>query len=231
MVTGIGVATGFGFGKASLIEGLFSGRSLFAPLTRPGREPPWGGPPSLGSNFLKCPRFFHGALPARRGFRAAVAAAVVQEAWTEAGLARVDPARIGLVIGGTNLQNRELLNAAREASVRNGFVSPHLGYSFFDTDLAGLCSEMFGIRGCTWSVGGGAASGAVAVIQAAEAVARGRLDACIAVGALQDLSYLELQALSVMGAAAPRDAATAGCRPFDQQTCRGSYSARALPLS
>jgi malonyl-[acp] decarboxylase len=217
VVTGIGVATGFGFGKPSLIDGLFGERMVFAPLARPGRQPPWGGAPFVGVELLDPPEVLSRRVARTTGVSGRATAAVVQEAWTEAGLERVDPTRIGLVIGGSNLQNRELFNAARDATLREGLVSPHLGYSFFDTDLAGLCAEMLGIRGRTWSVGGGAAAGAVAVIQAAEAVANGRLDACIAVGALQDLSFLELQALSVMGALAPRDAAAGGCRPFDRR--------------
>jgi malonyl-ACP decarboxylase len=214
-VTGIGVATGFGYGKHSLFEGLFSGRDLFAPLERPGRQSPSGDSVFIGIEMPEPPEILSKRVARTAGLSARVALAVVQEAWTEAGLEKVDPVRIGLVLGGSNLQNRELLLAQRDMEGR-GFVSPHLGYAFFDTDIAALCAATFGIRGVTYSVGGASASGAVAVIHAAEMVARGIVDACIAVGALQDLSYLELEALKVMGALGPRDPGRLACRPFDR---------------
>jgi malonyl-ACP decarboxylase len=214
-VTGIGVATGFGYGKHSLLEGLFSGRDLFAPLARPGRQPPSGDSVFIGIEMPEPPEFLPKRVARTAGLSARVAVAVVQEAWTEAGLDKLDPSRIGLVLGGSNLQNREFLLAQGDLE-RKGFVSPHLGYAFFDTDIAALCAATFGIRGVTYSVGGASASGAVAVIHAAEMVARGTVDACIAVGALQDLSVLELEALKVMGALGPRDPGSRACRPFDR---------------
>ena len=214
-MTGIGVATGFGYGKENFLEGLFSGRDLFAPLVRPGRQSPSGDSGFIGIELPEPPEILPKRVARTAGFSARVAVAVVQEAWTEASLDKLDPSRIGLVLGGSNLQNRELLLGQQDLE-RRGFVSPHLGYAFFDTDIAALCAATFGIRGVTYSVGGASASGAVAVIHAAEMVARGHVDACIAVGALQDLSFLELEALKVMGALGPREPGTLACRPFDR---------------
>jgi malonyl-ACP decarboxylase len=214
-VTGIGVATGFGYGKETLLDGIFSGRDLFAPLARSGRQLASGERPFIGIEMPDPPEILSKRIARTAGLSARVAVAVVQEAWSEAGLETLDPSRIGLVLGGSNLQNRELLLAQRDMDGK-GFVSPHLGYSFFDTDIAALCAATFGIRGVTYSVGGASASGAVAVIHAAELVARGQVDACIAVGALQDLSAFELEALKVMGALGPREDGVVSCRPFDR---------------
>lgn len=211
-VTGIGIATGFGYGKDSLVEGLFSGRNLFGPLLRAGRQPTHGDARFIGVEAPGPPEILTRRVARTAGFSARVAVAVVAEAWDEAGLDELDPARIGLVLGGSNLQSRELMLAQRDADERRRRVSPHIGYAFFDTDLAALCAERFGIKGQTYSVGGASASGAVAVIQAAELVASGRLEACVAVGALQDLSAFELEALSLMGALSAGDR----CRPFDR---------------
>ena len=87
-----------------------------------------------------------------------------------------------------------------------------------DSDLTALCTEVFGIRGFAWTVGAASASGQVAVLQAIDAVACGRVDACIALGALMDLSCWELQALRNLGAmGSERHVATPqhACRPFD----------------
>lgn len=211
-VTGIGVATGFGYGKDCFVEGLFSGRNLFGPLMRAGRQPAHGEARFIGIEVPESPELLTRRIARTAGLSARVAVAVVAEAWAEAGLDAVDPTRIGLVLGGSNLQSRELMLAQRDAAERQRLVSPHLGYAFLDTDLAALCAERFGIRGRTFSIGAASASGAVAVIQAAELVASGHLDACIAVGALQDLSAFELEALSLMGALSAGDR----CRPFDR---------------
>jgi malonyl-ACP decarboxylase len=215
-VTGIGVATGFGYGKDSLVEGLFGNRNLFAPLARAGRQPPYGNEKFIGAELPEAPEVLSKRVARTTGLGGRVIAAVVQEAWTEAKLETLDPRRIGLVIGGSNLQSRELLLVQQDALARQGVVSPHLGYTFFDTDLCGLAAETFGIRGLTYTVGGASASGAIAIIHAAEMVSAGHVDACIAVGALQDLSYMELQALQVMGALGTRDPAQPVCRPFDR---------------
>jgi len=211
-VAGIGVATGFGYGKGCFVEGLFSGRNLFGPLMRAGRQLSYGDARFSGIEMPEPPELLTRRIARTAGLSARVAVAVVAEAWAEGGLDTVDPTRIGLVLGGSNLQSRELMLAHRDAAERQRLVSPHLGYAFFDTDLAALCAERFGIRGQAYSVGGASASGAVAVIQAAELVASSRLEACIAVGALQDLGAFELEALSLMGALSAGDC----CRPFDR---------------
>jgi malonyl-ACP decarboxylase len=75
-----------------------------------------------------------------------------------------------------------------------------------------LCNAHFQIRGFAYALGGASASGTLAVLHAAEAVRSGRVDACIALGALQDLSCFELQALDALGVLSPGMA----CRPFDR---------------
>lgn len=216
VVTGLGVATGFGYGKDSLVEGLFSSRNLFGPLKRPGRQPPYADGIFIGAEMPDPPDVLSKRVARTTGLAGRVAVAVVQEAWAEARLGELDGTRIGLVVGGSNLQSRELLLAQEDARGRQGIVSPHLGYSFFDSDLCGLIAETFGIRGVTYTVGGASASGAIAVMHAASLVSSGEVDACIAVGALQDLSYFELQAFQVMGALGARDPAVPFCRPFDR---------------
>jgi malonyl-ACP decarboxylase len=89
-----------------------------------------------------------------------------------------------------------------------------------DSDACGLMTELFGIRGLAYTVGGASASGQVAVLQAMQAVATGQVDACIAIGALMDLSFWELQAFRSIGAmGSERHAANpaSACRPFDAE--------------
>ncbi|WP_029002376.1 beta-ketoacyl synthase N-terminal-like domain-containing protein [Azorhizobium doebereinerae] len=221
VVTGIGVASGFGYGKQVLRTGLHAGADVFGVLARPGRQPAGAATPFIGVEMPDPPDVLPKRIARTAGLSGRVAVAVLGEAWTEAGLADVDPARIGLVVGGSNLQNREAVLALTAHGEGRAILSPHLGYSFFDTDICGLCCAAFPIRGFSLTVGGASASGAVAVLQAAEAVRSGRVDACIALGALQDLSHVDLAALQALGALGPRHAQAeaapgAACRPFDR---------------
>jgi len=93
-----------------------------------------------------------------------------------------------------------------------------------DTDVCGICTEQFGIRGSAYTVGGASASGHLAILQAIQAIRTGQLDVCIAVGALMDLSYWECQGLRVLGAMGSdrfADDPARACRPFDR--CRDGF--------
>jgi malonyl-ACP decarboxylase len=219
IVTGIGVATAFGFGKDALRLGLYAPRNVFGEMRRPGRQCPGGCPTFLGAEMPDPPALLPPRVARTASLTGRIAVAVIDEAWREAGLGDVDPESIGLVIGGSNLQARDLLLTQQAAAGRLRFLSPHYGYGFLDTDICGLCASAFPIRGFSHTVGGGSASGLLAVLHAAEAVRSGRVHACIAVGALQDLSYYECQGLRALGAmGSDRFAATPerACRPFDR---------------
>ena len=178
---------------------LTEGRHAFRVMQRPGRQ---HNTAFLGAEItdLEFPREleFRGVRTA--SFSARVALLTVWEAWTDARLQEVDPYRIGLVIGGTNLQQRELLHVYSTYGSQSEFISPVYGFNFMDTDLCGVCSHRFGIRGVAYTLGAASASGQLAVLAAAELVRSGQVDVCIAVGALMDLSYLEFQGLRSLGA-------------------------------
>lgn len=219
VITGIGAVTPIGQGKQQLSEGLFAGIQNFGVMRRPGRQ-------SAGSAFIGAelgplhipPQVSTGSLrTASLATQAALAA--VAEAWDEARLDDVPPDRVGLIVGGSNFQQRELALLHDAYRDRPAFVRPTYAQTFMDTDLCGLCSEAFGIRGLAHSVGGASASGQLAVIHAVMAVLSGQIDACVAVGALMDLSYWECHAfrsLGAMGSTAYADAPSLACRPFDR---------------
>ena len=212
MVAGIGVATAFGYGKEALLEGMWSPRAVFDALRRAGRQIEGRERLFRGAELADPPMLLAPRVARVSSLGERVAVAVVDEAWREAGLDRVAPERIGLVVGGSNLNAREQMLNQQSYAGRMSYLLPSHGYTCFDTDLCGLCASHFPIRGFTYTVGGASASGVLAVLQAAEAVRSGRVEACIALGALQDVSCYELQALSALGVLSPGLA----CRPFDQ---------------
>ena len=211
VVTGIGVASGLGHGKDAFRAGLFEGRRVFAPLVRPGRQRGDDSPPFFGVEMPDPPSILPPRVERTAGLSGRAAVAVLDEAWREAGLDRVAPERIGLIVGGTNLMAREQFLSLRDYAARLDFLPPRHGHVFLDTDICGLCASQFPIRGFAHTIGAASASGAAAIVAAVEAVRSGRVDACIALGALQDVSALDLQGFRALGALG----AGPVCRPMD----------------
>lgn len=218
LITGIGVTSAIGQGKTAFTSALMQGQHAFGVMRRPGRQketfflgaeiPSLSYPDGLSKRLLRT-----------ASLSGQVAMVTLNEAWEEANLDAVDPGRIGLVIGGSNFQQRELMLTYESYKDRSHFIRPTYGFSFMDSDLCGLCSEQFGIKGFLYTLGSASASGQMAIIQAIQALQAGQADACIAMGALMDLSYLECQGLRSLGAMGTdryaKEPAMA-CRPFDK---------------
>lgn len=232
VVSGIGVVSAIGQGQAAFTAALLDGRHRFGEMQRPGRQRPdkhdairanaKPGDLFIGAELdaIVLPDTIVSSLLRTASLSGKAALAALDEAWRDARLADVDPVRIGLVIGGSNFQQRELALIHDAYRSRVSFVRPSYALSFMDSDVCGLCTEAFGIRGFACTVGGASASGQVAVLEAIEAVRGGRVDVCIAIGALMDLSYWECQAFRSLGAmGTDRHAGQPGraCRPFDSE--------------
>lgn len=231
-ISGVGVTTPVGQGREAVTAALLAGAQRFDVMRRPGRQWPLApqSPPRsdtdpastrfLGAEIgeLTLPPSVPASLLRTASLSSRIAVATLHEAWHDAGLDGVDPQRIGLIVGGSNFQQRELVLAQAAAATRFQFLRPTYAMSFMDSDLCGICSEAFGIGGRASTVGGASASGQLAVIHAVEAVQSGQVDVCIALGAMMDLSCYEIQALRSLGAmGSDRYAGTPALayRPFD----------------
>lgn len=226
VASGLGIVTAIGQGADAVTAALLSGQHAFGHMQRPGRQlPSREGQTSTPARFigaeipaLRLPDGLPSAMLRTASLSGQAALAVLHEAWTDAALDGVDPARIGLVVGGSNLQQRELVAMQDAYRGRECFLKPSYGLGFMDSDLCGLCTEVFPIRGFAHTLGGASASGQAAVIHALEAVRSGRVDVCIAIGGLMDLSYWEcqgLRSLGAMGSDRYADDPASACRPFD----------------
>lgn len=218
VVTGIGVISAIGQGKAAFTTALLEAKAAFDVMQRPGRQ---RGSAYIGAEIREM-AFSAGV--AKQTLRAAslsgrAALIVLEEAWTEARLSEVDPRRIGLIVGGSNIQQRELVQIQEDYREHSAFLRPSYALSFMDSDLCGFCTAQFGIRGLAYTVGGASASGQLAIIQAAQAVLTNQVDICVALGALMDLSHWEcrgLRALGAMGSDRYANEPALACRPFDR---------------
>jgi len=214
----MGVLSAIGQGKTPFANALLAGVSAFGVMQRPGRqyESSYLGaeiesmtfPPSISRQTLRA-----------ASLSAQAALVVLDEAWSEARLSELHPSRVGLIVGGSNVQQRELVQIQESYRHQPDFLRPTYALSFMDSDLCGFCTAQFGIRGPAFTVGGASASGQLAIAQAAQAVVSGQLDACIALGALMDLSHWEcrgFRALGAMGSDRFADEPELACRPFDR---------------
>lgn len=218
LITGVGITAAVGQGKTAFTSALMQGKHAFGVMQRTGRQK---GTSFLGAEIssLSYSERLSKRLLRTASFSGQVAVITLLEAWVDAKLDAVPPSRIGLVIGGSNLQVRELMRTYEAYKERSHFVPPTYGFSFMDSDLCGLCTEQFGIQGFAYTLGGASASGQMAIIQAMHAIQTGQVDVCIAMGALTDLSYLEFQALRSLGAMGTdryADEPAMACRPFDK---------------
>ncbi len=231
VITGLGVTSSIGQGKSDFIAALLQGQHKFSVMQRPGRQSSQSlneaGELSeqptefLGAEIaaLSIPESISKSLLRTASLSGQVALTTLHEAWNEAQLSDVDPERIGLIIGGSNFQQRELVQTHQAYQNRIQFLRPTYAMSFMDSDLCGLCTEVFGIKGFAYTLGGASASGQVAIVQAIEAVQSGQVDVCIAMGALMDLSHWECQgfrSLGAMGSDRYAKEPALACRPFDR---------------
>jgi malonyl-ACP decarboxylase len=157
------------------------------------------------------------AMTARAPLPIQVAAVVGLQAWRGARLdvCPLPPDRLGVVVGGTNLTDRY----AEQARFRYERNPVYLPASFalhgLDTDHVGTLSEILGVGGEGFTVGGASASGNLAIIHAARLVAAGVVDACLAVGALADLAGMQRRGYINVGAMAGYADGVMPGPPFD----------------
>jgi malonyl-ACP decarboxylase len=218
-ITGIGIITPIGCGQSAVQRALLAGDSAFGVMQRSGRQK--GSSAFLGAEIANFEEsdFVSRKVPRSASWTSQVTVATVSEAWTDAQLGDLDPERIGLIVGGSNLQQREIVATHDAFADRFEYLRPMYAQMFMDTDICAICTEQFGIRGIACTVGGASASGHLAIVQAIQAVSSKQVDVCIAVGALMDISYWECQGFRALGAmGSDRFAKEPGyaCRPFDR---------------
>ncbi len=151
-----------------------------------------------------------------------LAALTAMEGWVNANLHEmpVQGDKIGLVVAGSNLNQYMAFSQYTKYMEAPEYVSPSYALQFMDTDLVGNLSELFGIRGEGFTVGGASASGNVAVIKAYQLLMCSDLDVCMVVAPITELSNVELMAfnnLGVLGGKAFGKNAQEACRPFDEK--------------
>jgi 3-oxoacyl-(acyl-carrier-protein) synthase len=148
-----------------------------------------------------------------------VAGAALQ-AWTDAGCLRGVPAeRTGHVLAGHNLNAGYMIeNALVFHQDEPDYIEPLFGLLCLDTDVLSVISELLGLRGPSFTVGGACASGNLAVLAALDLLRAGRADAVVVSGAPIELEPVCLHGWSIMQAISSetyQDEPHRASRPFD----------------
>lgn len=146
------------------------------------------------------------------------AALAALEAWNQSGLEEnVEEERVGLIVSGSNLNQHLQYDLTRNFFENPEYIAPRYALNYMDTDFVGTLSEIFGIKGESFTIGGASASGNTALIKAMQQIQMGITDICMVVGGPAYLSQMELQAYVNIGAMDGKeyDAVEEACRPFD----------------
>jgi 3-oxoacyl-(acyl-carrier-protein) synthase len=233
VITGMGVISVVGDSTESFFHALVSGRSGITRWKRPRddrHDSRIGGDLSdfdLAAHLERRSGCYSAALAKRclSLMRAAprvprfVAAAALQ-AWHDAGLPEgIEPRRVGHVLGGHNLNAgyfaENVLTFHRDEP---DYIEPLFGLLALDTDVLSATSELLGLEGPTFTVGGACASGNLALLAAVDAVRAGRADAMLVTGAPIELEPVALHSWAMLDAISTRsfnDEPARASRPFD----------------
>ena len=226
-VTGIGVTTSAGRGRAAFAQALRLGTSGI--VRREGAKPEVGGYLSdvsfeeelarlnLPSTWAAKARGLGRRAP--RSVQCSII--VVLEALAHARLLEgfpCGPERAAVIVAGQNIGGAYQFAMFDKFKREPNFLPPSYALHFLDTDHVGTVSELCGARGEGSTAGGASASGNVALIQGARLLRAGVADICLVIGAMADLSPVEVHALEQLGALGTRrwrEQPTQACRPFD----------------
>ncbi|WP_371778500.1 beta-ketoacyl synthase N-terminal-like domain-containing protein [Streptosporangium subroseum] len=143
------------------------------------------------------------------------------EAFEDARLYRsgIPADRVGLVVAGHNLTSDYAYDLQDKYQENPAYLPARFALHFMDTDHVGTLSQVLGIKGEGYTVGGASASGNVGIVNACRLVESDAVDACLVVGAMTDLSPMQRQGFAAIGAVAGAETDTPQqeqSRPFDE---------------
>ncbi|NVO12353.1 MAG: beta-ketoacyl-ACP synthase, partial [Bacteroidales bacterium] len=142
------------------------------------------------------------------------------EAWHNAQLFSSKPSseKMGLIVAGQNGTQNYQYDLIPKFRKNPEYLSPRYALEFLETNQVGVLSELFGIKGEGFVVGGASATGNVGIIKGTQLVLSGLVDVCMVVGIVADLSPMDIQGfinIGAMGGKKYSNQPDKACRPFD----------------
>ena len=142
------------------------------------------------------------------------------DAWVDAGLAsqEVNLDNTGVIVAGHNINSNYSDENRDQFREEPDFVDGWLALHALDTDHAASVSELVGARGPISTMGAACASGNIALRYAIDEIRHHGYERFLIVGAVLDMSPMDLHAMALLGAISYEnfhDEPTRASRPFD----------------
>lgn len=124
------------------------------------------------------------------------------QAYIDAGLfdADTDSTRINAVLGGHNFNSNYIYDNFKQFQEEPEYIHGMMGICVYDTDLITSATEVCGIHGRVYSVGGTCTSSTLSMMHGLREIRSGDNDISIITGGVLDYSPLDLQALILVSA-------------------------------
>jgi len=151
-------------------------------------------------------------------------------AWEDAGLFRsgADPYRVSVIVGGHNLNSNYIHENSKKFLDDEESVDPLSGVEAIDPNVPALITEVLGLHGPTFTIGGACASGNLALREGFRDIQAGESDAAVIAGGLFDMSPGDIQASVIINAVVVKpeyqDQPEKASRPFDSSRAGFVYS-------
>jgi 3-oxoacyl-(acyl-carrier-protein) synthase len=144
------------------------------------------------------------------------------DACADAGLFehKLDPARIGVIVSGHNINVNYDFDNRTQFDHEPDYIDSLYGLQTLDTDHAAAVSEVLGIYGPVYTIGAACASGNVAVRNAIDELKHHGLETMIVVGPVFDWSPVMLHGMALLGAISFNgfvDSPQQASRPYDMR--------------
>ena len=142
------------------------------------------------------------------------------QAYVSAGLPHhsLPPERVAHVLAGHNINGNYVFQTGKAFREEPEFIDPLFGMVAGDTDVLSVVSELLGLQGPSFTVGGACASGNLGLLSAVDQIRAGRADGVLVTGASNDLDPISLHSWMIMDALSYRafnDEPERASRPFD----------------
>ena len=163
-------------------------------------------------------------------FSAKTAVLCTLAAWQDAGLfaGGTDPFRTSVIVGGHNLNSNYIHDNSKRFFKDEEDMDPLSGVEGIDPNVPAVITEILGLHGPTFTIGGACASGNLALREGFRDIMSGECDAAVIAGGLFDMSPGDIQASVVINAVVVKpefqDHPEKASRPFDADRAGFVYS-------
>lgn len=179
----------------------------------------------LGDSFKAVKKLFKNGT-----FSSRISMLTALDAWRDAGLwgVKLDPFRVMTVVAGHNLNSNYIYELGNQYQVEPEYIDSLAAVEAIDNNVPALITELFGLHGAAYTVGGACASGNLALRDAFRDIKLGEIDQAVVCGAPFDVSPPDIMASSIINSVVVRPEFQTepekGCRPFDTKRDGFVYS-------